>query len=328
MLKKRYFYPWFKDLYYKILSLKKISKYSFNLIISYSTDLGVDDFVFFLSKWFLCSEKINNNYCNKCFNCRLLINNNNPNYYEIINKSKLGISVDYIKEIKRNLFLNYFSNYKIIYFSNTNFFTYHAFNSLLKIMEEHENNFIFIFSCFDYIKIPSTILSRSFFFKLKCPLEKENYFWLNKRLNKNYNKNSIITSIRLCNNSPLLSLFILNKLWNFRISLLENIYNYFFSNVKYIINLLKTDLIKYYLNWIFYIFIDIIRLFYFDKNKIFYNLDYVDIVLYLKKKIKLKKVYLILNKLIIFSNEIIDNSLNKNILIFTFVSSIYNYIYV
>ncbi len=282
---KLLWYPWLDNLYNKITSLKNIRNINFNLIITYTCNLSVDILILELVKWFFCVNIKDNKCCNFCLNCNLIKKDNYPNFNYI--KDSSSILVSDIREIVKNLCVNfYINNIKIIYFSKFNFLNHFIFNSLLKLMEDF-NYFIFIFSCHESVFIPTTILSRCYRYKLICPTEKVSYIWLNKFVK--LDKIIILTAIRISNSSPLLSYFLLKKLWKDRIFFFKNIKEILFES-KFI--LLDKKLIKYNLYWLLTFIHDIIK-YKINNFSNISNLDQINNVIFLSKYFSLKHVFLI-----------------------------------
>ncbi len=317
-------YPWLKNIYKKIISSNIIYKYHFGLIINSSCELGVDILVFNIIKWMFCIYKSNYYSCNKCLNCRLLNKKNHPNFF-LFNKLN-EININKVREIY-SVFNNnlYISNYKIIYFNNFIFDNKFINNFLLKVLEEPCYKLIIIFSCFNNVIIPPTILSRCYKYEICVPKEKFTLNWIIKKLNnKNiWNNKELLTSIRLSNYSPLYSIIFLNKLWKVRCNFLLNIKYFFGNNINKIFLLINNNLLINNIYWLYYILVDILRI-KLKHNKYFYNFDSIELLNKLSKKIKYNKIILIINKLIKFLNNINNNlNLNKKILLYKLIYDIY-----
>ncbi len=317
-----FIYPWLIDSYYKIIYIFKNNYInSFNFVVYYSTDLCVDMLIISFVKWIFCKNKINNISCNKCLFCKLINKNKFLNFYFINYK----INIFDINKIFINLFKNMnIYKFKIIYFSNFDFSNYYVNNFLLNILEKYYNNFIFIFSCFEYIYIPETLYDRLYKFKLNFP--KENYIiklFSNLNLFSKYDKFKILSSIRLSNNSPLFSIKLLKKFFLYKYILLNCFLNIKSFNFNYIVNILSFNSIKFNLYFLMTLFIDFIRI-KLNNLKYLYNIDLINLI---KRKIKyfdIKNIFLILNKIIKCDNDIRSiKNINKNILIYNLVSFIF-----
>ncbi len=312
-----FIYSWFKNYYIKLIDIfnKKRFRIS-NFIIKYSCNLNIDFLIFSLVKWFFCINKKKYIKCNKCLNCILLKKNNYYNYYYINN----DVNIDSIKKIYKNLLSNLNINkIKIIYFSNFKFKNNYVNNFLLKILENNDNKFIFIFSCLDNIIIPNTILSRSFIFKVNFPKEKNIFNFLNN-YKKKYNKNILLSSIRLSNNSITDTLIWIKKKNIIKKNIIKLILNLNNLSIHNIVNMLNNNNLEINLYILITFFMDYIKYKYKIK-KYLYNLDLYFIFKYKIKNINIYNIYLILNKIIICLNNIkYINNINKNILLYDLVN--------
>ncbi len=318
-------YPWLKDLYKKIILSNIFKRKNFGLIINYNTDLGVDNLVFNIIKWLFCNYKFNFKFCNKCLNCNLLNNNSHPNYFCF--KNNKDISLDSVKNIN-NIFFNnlYISKYKIIYFSNFNFNNKFINNFLLKIIEDCFYNVIIIFSCLNYIKIPNTILSRCYKYIIYSPNENYILNWIlnnNKYIKINFSNLKILSSIRISNFSPILSVFLLENLWLLRKFFINNINIIFNKDINKYINLFNNNyLLEYYINWFLYILLDILK--FKNINNVYYNIDCINIIKKLSNLLSINKIFLIIDEIFIFLNDFKNYlNLNRNIFYYKFIYNIF-----
>ena len=110
--------------------------------------------------------------CGECENCREITD---FRFYDVIEiDGASNNSIDDIRELRENV--NYApmkSKYKVYIIDEVHMVTTHAFNALLKTLEEPPGHVVFIFATTEMHKIPETILSRcqKYFFK-KIPIEK------------------------------------------------------------------------------------------------------------------------------------------------------------
>ncbi len=323
--KKSIWYPWLTKLYKNIINFYKKKNYkNINIIIKYKCNLGINILILKLIKWIYCLYKNNYNICNKCLNCNLINKNSHPNFY-YINCLNKKIDISYIRKINYLLVnsLN-ISVFKIIYFRDFIFDNFYINNFLLKYMEESSYKFMFIFSCFDNTNIPFNILSRLYKFKINYLSEKKIFNWLINNYNlNNFSYKSIISSIRLSNNSPLSSIKLLNNFWYLRLTLLNNLINIHKMTIINIINFLDNDYLIINLYWLSTIFIDFIK-FKFNNIKNLFNIDVIYLFNYFNNFLNINNSYLILNKIICLNNNIKNIfNINKNILIYEFVCYFY-----
>ncbi len=318
---KNIIYSWFKNYYINIVNIFNINKLKiFNFIFKYSCNLHINILIFSLIKWIFCNNKKKYLSCNKCLNCISLRNKNCFNYYYINNNN---ININLIKEIYNKLLINInINNIKIVYFDNFKFNNYYINNFLLKILEENNGKFIFIFSCLNDIIIPNTILSRSFILRIKFPKEKIIFKYLcNKFINdNNICKKIILSCIRLSNNSLIDSLIWIKKNIFIRNSIIKLILNLNKLNINSIVKNINNNNLEINLYILITFFLDFIKY----KYKIVKYLYNLDLYYFFKKKMKyfnINNIYLILNK-IIFCLSVIKNinNINKNILLYDLIN--------
>lgn len=97
--------------------------------------------------------------CNKCENCRAIIEGRHPDVIEIDAASNRGIDDirDIISRVKYSPILG---NYKIYIIDEVHMMTNEAFNALLKTLEEPPEKTVFILATTEPYKLMPTILSR------------------------------------------------------------------------------------------------------------------------------------------------------------------------
>lgn len=97
--------------------------------------------------------------CNKCQNCRAIMENKTIDINEIDGASHTG--VDNIRQLKEKVNLTPSSlKYKIYIIDEVHMLSIGAFNALLKTLEEPPQHVIFILATTELHKIPETIVSR------------------------------------------------------------------------------------------------------------------------------------------------------------------------
>ncbi len=326
MIKKKW-YPWLTNLYIKIINSKLLYCNNCSLIISYSCSLGVDLLVFNLVKWIFCIDKKKNNFCDKCYQCNLINFKNHPNFFSLFNKTGKEINICSLKDINNKLLYNIsFVKFKVVYLSNYDFSNDFVNNFLLKILEEFYYKIIFIFSCFDYFNIPTTILSRCHKYKLFFPKEEYIYEWIINKKNINLDRKSISTAIRLSNNSPLFSIRLIKNLWVLRLNLFQLIFKMSINKINFFIEEFDLSILNINIFWLLTLFIDVLKyklkyLYY------LYNLDNLNLIIFLSKRICIKNLFLILKSLFFSFNKVnLISNINKKILLYSMLYNIYYFI--
>jgi DNA polymerase-3 subunit gamma/tau len=97
--------------------------------------------------------------CNQCRSCVEITDGSSVDVQEIDGASNRGI--DEIRELRENIkYMPSSSNYRIYIIDEVHMLTLHAFNALLKTLEEPPAHVKFIFATTETHKVPVTILSR------------------------------------------------------------------------------------------------------------------------------------------------------------------------
>lgn len=106
-----------------------------------------------------CRHTQEGNPCNKCASCIDITNGSSVDVQEIDGASNRGI--DEIRNIRENIkYLPSDGKYRIYIIDEVHMLTIHAFNALLKTLEEPPSHAKFIFATTEPHKVPVTILSR------------------------------------------------------------------------------------------------------------------------------------------------------------------------
>ncbi len=112
-----------------------------------------------LAKALNCGKGQGGNPCNKCTSCIEITNGSSVDVQEIDGASNRGI--DEIRNLRENIrYLSSHGGYRIYIIDEVHMLTLHAFNALLKTLEEPPEHVKFIFATTQPHKVPVTILSR------------------------------------------------------------------------------------------------------------------------------------------------------------------------
>ena len=112
-----------------------------------------------LAKAVNCLEPVGSNPCNKCENCLEITSGTSMDVVEIDGASNRGI--DEIRELREAVrFLPLKCKYKVYIIDEVHMLTEHAFNALLKTLEEPPEYVMFILATTDPQRLPATIISR------------------------------------------------------------------------------------------------------------------------------------------------------------------------
>jgi len=112
-----------------------------------------------LAKAVNCLDPQGTNPCNKCDNCTEITDGTSMDVVEVDGASNRGI--DEIRELREAVrFLPIKCKYKVYIIDEVHMLTEHAFNALLKTLEEPPDYVMFILATTDAQRLPATIISR------------------------------------------------------------------------------------------------------------------------------------------------------------------------
>ncbi|BBA84890.1 DNA polymerase III subunit delta' C-terminal domain-containing protein [endosymbiont of Pachyrhynchus infernalis] len=309
----------------KIIS--NLDKFNKNIVLELNDILNLDIIIRNISKILFCTKDIK--FCDSCCNCNLINTDLNSNIFiinnNINNKYFNNSNIDYEKYIIDNIFLPTINfKFKLIFIYNINLLSNNIKNLIFKKLDKDVKYIKFIFIC-------NNINNLNFILKTKCYLIKIDNYNINYNINilkKKYNKlnyKSIITSLRLSNNSIIKSYFILNpNNWIKRIKFINLLKSNFLEkkSLIFILNLVNFNEIEIYnpIFWLLTFILDSIK-YKNNFNICIKNIDSINILKIISDLFSYNILNIILDKLIeyfyiINKNINIDKSfiLIKNIL--------------
>ncbi|MDY4787995.1 MAG: hypothetical protein SO253_01595 [Bacilli bacterium] len=231
-------------IYQTLFNAFNLKHQSHAYLINGDKEQDVLDLAKFIAKSFLC---LDNEVlaCEKCNNCKRIDDNS---FYDVhlIDGSKETIKDQTVKELKKDLTLSSLENNKSIYIihliENASLKT---INSLLKFLEEPEDNVIAIITTNNLAKVLPTIISRCQLLRLKSA-NKE--VFLNRMVSNGVNKEEA-TIVSYCyddkiNYQEVLEDKRFNKIKDYAYDYINDIFN----NLDDLIYLMSTDIAKNLMN--------------------------------------------------------------------------------
>ena len=138
----------------------KTNKLSHAYLIIGEDSLYCDEFILSFVKAIFCLENKNKEFfcCEKCKNCHSINHSNYVDFYRLT--SETSIKKEEIQMLKSDLSVKSFYGKKIYWIKDIEKMTEQAANSLLKFLEEPEDDIIAILSCKNISAVLPTIISR------------------------------------------------------------------------------------------------------------------------------------------------------------------------
>ena len=138
----------------------KTNKLSHAYLVIGEDSLYSDEFILRFVKAIFCLENKNKEFfsCENCKNCNSINHGNYVDFYKL--SSETSIKKDEIQTSKSDLSVKSFYGKKIYWIKDIEKMTEQAANSLLKFLEEPEDDIIAILSCKNISAVLPTIISR------------------------------------------------------------------------------------------------------------------------------------------------------------------------
>ena len=161
----------------------KTNKLSHAYLVVGEDSLYCDEFILSFVKAIFCLENKDKEFfsCEECKNCRSINHGNYIDFYKLT--SDTSIKKDEIQTLKSDLSVKSFYGKKIYWIKDIEKMTEQAVNSLLKFLEEPEDDIIAILSCKNISAVLPTIISRCQQIKLVGQSE-DNEVAINEELTK------------------------------------------------------------------------------------------------------------------------------------------------
>lgn len=112
-----------------------------------------------------CEQGITSEPCNQCSHCLSIVAGSNPDVYEVDGASKTKVE-DIRTLLENTQYMPLSSRYKVYIIDEVHMLSTHAFNALLKTLEEPYPHIVFVLATTDLEKIPMTVRSRCMHYAL------------------------------------------------------------------------------------------------------------------------------------------------------------------
>lgn len=159
----------------------------------------------------LCEEQILNEPCGQCHNCQLFTAGNHPDH-TMINPEEAGkqIKIEKIRQLKQKLTLTAsVSRWKTAIVTPAEAMNLNASNSLLKLLEEPQQNTLLILICAEPAHLPITIWSRCQKVSNTSPSTDEALSWIQGQ--GDFKSADIKKALKISQSAPLTALALLSN---------------------------------------------------------------------------------------------------------------------
>ena len=151
----------------------------------------------------LCEKNAADSPCGVCHSCQLFIAGNHPDH-TFVTPDDVGkqIKIEQIRDLKQKQTLTAnVAKWKTAIISPAENMNTSASNSLLKLLEEPQENTLLILISAQTQRLPITIMSRCQKISLSAPAEDKSEAWM--RQQADYNEQDIKSALHLTNGAPL-----------------------------------------------------------------------------------------------------------------------------
>ncbi|PHS69018.1 MAG: DNA polymerase III subunit delta' [Methylophaga sp.] len=206
-------YIWQRPLWQQFIEQKQQQRLPHAILLSGVKGLGKAEFVEYLVASVLCqSTKDNGDACGTCHSCQLLSAGSHPDHIDITpEQAGKQIKIEQIRALKdkQQLTANV-SAWKTVTISPADSMTTSASNSLLKLLEEPQQNTVLILITAKPESLPITIKSRCQSFHMATPDNEQAKQWI-KANTQNIADKDLDKLLQLAKGAPLAAATLLNE---------------------------------------------------------------------------------------------------------------------
>ncbi len=198
-------YPWNQELWQRFCQQQQQQRLPHALLLSGISGLGKEDFAKSVVENVLCiSLKNDSSPCGQCHSCQLLSSGNHPDHIKIMpEEAGKQIKIDQIRSLKdKQQLTTSVANWKTIIISPADVMNVSASNSLLKLLEEPQQNTLLILITDKPEKLPITIRSRCQSYPFLSPPTEQALAWLATQDINNTN-NELEKILQLAGGAPI-----------------------------------------------------------------------------------------------------------------------------
>ena len=204
-------YPWQNQVWQQFVELKQQQRLPHALLLTGVHGLGKNSFTQKLTKSVLCISD-NEDACGVCHSCQLFEAGTHPDHIEIKpEETGKQIKIEQIRQlINKQQLTPTVSNWKTVVISPAYAMNVNANNSLLKLLEEPQQNTLIVLVTSKPEQMPITVKSRCQNIHMTTPSFNEAIEWISQ--SSDYQKDNVTEQIlRLAKGAPLAAIEILDS---------------------------------------------------------------------------------------------------------------------
>ncbi len=216
-------YPWQAEHWQRFCQQKLSDRVAHSILITGVEGIGKVHFAEHLISSLHCTEVgVDSEPCLNCHNCRLLIAGNHPDHSIVQPENNSAIiKIDQIRELKEKQALtSNISKWKTVLVLGADKMNINANNSLLKLLEEPQDNTVIVLVSSHPEQLPITIRSRCQQINLTPPADTLLEQWI--QTHADVDTMTIHRAAKLANQAPLLTLHYLQEATLDSLTSLEN----------------------------------------------------------------------------------------------------------
>jgi len=204
-------YPWHTQQWQRFCQQQKQQRLPHAIIVSGVVGLGKADFADAMVAKVLCENDDAEQACGHCHSCHLFSSGNHPDHsYIVPEDGSSSIKIEQIRSLKDKQELTpTVASWKTVIINPAEKMTVSAFNSLLKLLEEPQQNTLLVLLTSQLEQLPITITSRCQMIKLLPPQPVVTEKWLVEQ--HTIDQTALQQVLPLANGAPLAALAMLES---------------------------------------------------------------------------------------------------------------------
>lgn len=319
--------PWQLQAWQKLIQRWRNNSLPHGLLFTGNKGLGKHAFAAQFAKLLLCEvSKTQENPCEKCRSCELIHAGNHPDLMCLaLQENSKVIKIDQVREFIATVSqTSYLGSLRVALFVDAHHLHVGAANALLKTLEEPPPNCVFILITDRYASLSPTIRSRCQTVGFSIPSQEIAQLWLANNMAENSNRELLL---KLAEGAPLKALeYADEKRMEQRATVIEILRKLVEKSADPLADAAVCTKLSLagVISDLYSIIVDIARFQQTDETAYVSNIDYVEMIKYLGRKINYDMIFNFLNKLDLIRNSD-SNNLNQQLLLEDLFCTWYEY---